>query len=288
MSDLTALLDYHLFSIGNQPITPAQLIVLGLALLITALTARAIRRLIEDRLLRQMHDAQRFTLARLSAYLIWVLGVVIGLRLVNIDLTALTIVVGALGLGVGLGLQNVVANFVAGVVLLFEQPIKVHDRVTTEDIEGNIVAINFRATTIVTNDNITMIVPNSEFVNRTVINWSHSDPKTRIHVPVSVAYGSDLARVTSTLLEVARRETEVLKEPGPEVFFREFGDSSLDFELLVWIDKPAQHFRLRSRLNYAIDAAFRENHIQIPFPQRDLYLKKVPDELRLAESVAKG
>jgi small-conductance mechanosensitive channel len=279
MTDITSVLDYHLFSIGNQPITPAQLVVLVIALLVTALIARAGRRLIEERLLRHMAEGQRYTLARLSHHTIWLLGIVVGLRMVNIDLTALTIVVGALGLGVGLGLQSIVADFVAGIVLLFERPIKVHDRVTSEAFEGNVVAINFRATTIVTNDNITMIVPNSEFVNRRVINWSHEDPKIRIHLPIGVAYGSDTRLVTETLLEVARADFAVRDEPPPTVHFVEFGDSSLNFELLVWIDNPAEHFRLRSRLNYAIDEAFRTRGIQIPFPQRDLHVRTVPAAL---------
>lgn len=276
MTRVADVLNVHLFSIADQSITPVQLIVLAVALGITAVLASTIRRIIEHRLFGQLNEPQRYTLARLTYYFIWILGVTIGLRTVNIDLTALTIVAGALGLGIGLGLQNIVSNFVAGIVLLFERPIKVHDRVTAENVEGNIVAINFRATTIVTNDNVTMIVPNSEFINRTVINWSHSDPNIRIHVPVSVAYGSDVELVTRTLVEVAVADEDVLKQPVADVFFKEFGESSLNFELLAWIDEPAQHFKIRSRLNYAIDAAFRRNGITIPFPQRDLHVKTVP------------
>lgn len=280
MTRLRTILDFRLFSIGEQEITPGQLIILGVAIVVTAVVARWARRVIEQRLFRQLSDPQRFTLARLTYYFVWILGITVGLRTVNIDLTALTIAAGALGLGIGLGLQNTVSNFIAGIVLLFERPIKVNDRVTAENIEGNVVAINFRGTTIVTNDNVTMIVPNSEFINRTVINWSHADPNIRIHVPVSVAYGSDVELVTRTLLEVARADEWVLAQPAPEVYFKEFGESSLNFELLVWLDRPAQHVRLRSRLNYAIDAAFRRNGITIPFPQRDLHVKTVPERFK--------
>jgi len=279
MSDLSAILDYHLFSIGNQPITPAQLIVLVFALVATAVVARVLRATIERRLQR-VELSQRYVIARITHYTVWVAGFFISLRLVNIDLTALTILVGALGLGVGLGLQNVVGNFMAGLVLLFERPVRVNDRVTVDDIEGNVSAINFRATTIQTNDNITMVVPNSRFVDSAFVNWSHSDPKIRIHVAVGVAYGSDVEVVTRALLEVADREPLVLREPEPEVFFREFGDSSLNFELLAWIDKPPQHFRVRSRLNYAIDAAFRREGVTIPFPQRDLHVKSIAPPVR--------
>jgi len=280
MSDLTAILDYHLFSIGNQAITPAQLIILVVALVATAVVARVLRLTLERRLVKIEHS-QRYVVARISHYFIWLAGFFISLRLVNIDLTALTIVVGAVGLGVGLGLQNVVGNFVAGLVLLFERPIRVTDRVTVDDIEGNVTAINFRATTIVTNDNVMMIVPNSRFVDSAFVNWSHSDPTIRIHVAVGVAYGSDVEAVTRVLLEAADREPLVLAEPKPEVFFKEFGDSSLNFELLAWIDVPPHRFRVRSRLNYAIDAAFRRNGITIPFPQRDLHVKTVAPDARL-------
>ena len=183
------------------------------------------------------------------------------------------VVAGALGVGIGFGLQNIVANFVAGLVLLFERPIEVGDRVTVQDVEGNVRDINFRATTVLTTDNITVIVPNSQFLNNPVTNWSHGDPRVRIHVPVGVAYGSDVEKVTRSLLGVAAATEGVLKDPAPSVFFRDFGDSSLDFELLVWIDQPARHIQIRSRINYAIDAAFRKEGIEIPFPQRDMHVR---------------
>ncbi len=133
--------------------------------------------------------------------------------------------------------------------------------------------INFRSTTILTNDNITIIVPNSQLINQAVINWSHGDPRIRVHVPVGVAYGSDVELVTETLMAVAGAQQDVLTSPEPEVRFLEFGDSSLNFELLIRSDEPPNHHRLRSKLNYAIDAAFREKGVEIPFPQRDLHLK---------------
>jgi small-conductance mechanosensitive channel len=201
---------------------------------------------------------------------------VVALGLFNVNIRAFAVVAGALGIGVGFGFQNVVGNFVAGLVLLFERPVKIQDRISLENVEGNVVAINFRSTTLRTNNNISIIVPNSEFINRSVINlinWSPSDPLVRIHVPVGVAYGSDVDRVTRTLQEVTQGMQDVLQEPPPEVRFSEFGDSSLNFELLVWTDKPTRHPLLRSNLNYAIDAAFRLHGIEIPFPQRDVHIK---------------
>ncbi len=156
---------------------------------------------------------------------------------------------------------------------LFERPIRVGDRITVQDVEGNVVEIKFRSTTIVSNDNIAIIVPNSQFVNQTVINWSYGDTRVRVHIPVGVAYGSDLNLVTGSLLQVAATTDGVLKDPAPAVRFREFGDSSLNLELLVWTDQPAGHFWLQSRLNYAIEADFRRKGVEIPFPQRDLHIK---------------
>ena len=203
----------------------------------------------------------------------WVVGIIVALDFLSIDLTALAVVAGGLGIGIGFGLQNVVANFVSGLVLLLEQPIRIHDRVTVENVEGNVVDIHFRSTTILTNDNIAIIVPNSQFINQSVTNWSHGDPNIRVHVPVGVAYGSDVDLVTRTLEDVAAKTDHVLKNPSPEVRFNEFGDSSLNFELLIWSDDPPGHLQLRSRLNYAIDAEFRRHGIEIPFPQRVVHLE---------------
>ncbi len=273
-SELTEqVMHFQLFTIGGQGISPRHILMLGGAILVTLYLARWVGHLFQQRFFSQLQIGARYTLARLAQYLVWVIGIMVGLKVVHIDLTGIAVVAGALGVGIGFGLQNIVSNFVAGLVLLFERPIKVSDRVTVENVEGNVKEINFRSTTIVTNDNIAIIVPNSEFISRTVVNWSHSDSRVRIHVPVGVAYGSDVELVTRTLLEVADQNEDLLKDLAPTVWFKEFGESSLNFELLVWTDQPDRHFRVRSSLNYAIDAAFRRHNIQIPFPQRDLHVK---------------
>ncbi len=264
-------------SVGGFRFTPAgfltKVLLVLVVVLATRLLARWARRLNEHGVFRRVEPGPRYTIIRLVQYGIYVLGVVVGLRVVDIDLTAITVALGAIGVGAGLGLQSVVANFVAGLVLLFERPVKVHDFVSTDNIEGRVQEIRFRSTLIQTNDNISIIVPNSDLTGRSLINWSHEDSNVRLHIPVGVAYGSDVALVTKTLLEVAAETDSVLKQPSPEVFFREFGDSSLNFDLLVWTAHPEGHSRLRSRLNYGIDAAFRKNGVEIPFPQRDLHVK---------------
>ena len=274
------ILDFTLFQLGGNPITVLHVVMFCIALVTTHFLARSVRKVLHRYLLKELDDAPRYVIVRFTQYLVWVVGIAIALELLNVDLTALTVVAGALGIGIGFGLQNVVNNLVSGIVLLFEQPVRYRDRVTVENIEGQVENINFRATTILTNDNISIIVPNSQFVNQTVVNWSHGDPRIRVHVPVGVAYGSDVELVTQTLLDVAREAKGASNLPDAEVRFLEFGDSSLNFELLVWSDEPPNYHRLRSQLNYAIDKAFREHDIEIPFPQRDVHLKTpAPEEI---------
>ena len=265
--------DFQLFQLGNNPITVAHVMMSLLALVITYVLASSSRRVLTNYVLTDVDPAPRYVIIRFAKYFIWIIGLGVAVELLNVDLTALTVVAGALGIGIGFGLQNVVNNLVSGVVLLLEQPVRYRDRVSVENVEGQVENVNFRSTTIITNDNISIIVPNSQLINQAVVNWSHGDPRIRIHVPVGVAYGSEVDTVTETLLAVARAEPEVLTTPVPEVRFIEFGDSSLNFDLLVWSDEPPNHHRLRSKLNYAIDAAFRKNGIEIPFPQRDLHVK---------------
>ncbi len=270
---LQTILDFQLFQLGGNPITVLHVAMSVFALIFTYFLAHSVHRLLTRYVLTEVEPAPRYVIARFTQYLVWLIGIAVAIELLNVDLTALTFVAGALGIGIGFGLQNVVNNLVSGVVLLLEQPVRYRDRVSIENVEGQVEHINFRSTTILTNDNITIIVPNSQLINQAVINWSHGDPRIRVHVPVGVAYGSDVELVTETLLAVARGEQDVLSSPEPEVRFLEFGDSSLNFELLVWSDEPPNYHRLRSKLNYAIDAAFRDKGVEIPFPQRDLHLK---------------
>lgn len=278
--------DFQLFQLGNNPITVLHVVMSLLALGLTYVVARTSGRVMTKYVLADVQPAPRYVIIRFTQYFIWLLGIGIAVELLNVDLTALAVVAGALGIGIGFGLQNVVNNLVSGVVLLLEQPVRYRDRVTVENVEGQVENVNFRSTTITTNDNISIIVPNSQLVNQAVINWSHGDPRIRVHVPVGVAYGSDVAKVTETLFAVAKEEDSVLAHPEPEVRFLEFGDSSLNFELLVWSDEPPNYHRLRSKLNYAIDAAFRANGIEIPFPQRDVHVR-TPASPELAKALSK-
>ncbi len=203
-----------------------------------------------------------------------ILGSIIIIQSAGIDLSALSLLAGALGVGIGFGLQNITDNFISGIIILFEKPIKVGDRIEVGDVEGDVINISFRSTTVLTNDNISIIVPNSDFISKIVINWSHNDRNIRFRLPVGVSYSEDPENVKKLLLIVANENEHVLKNPEPIVLFKGFGDSSLDFELAVWTsshtDKPIV---LKSELYFSIFSIFKENGIEIPFPQRDLHIR---------------
>ena len=192
----------------------------------------------------------------------------------TVNLGSITVLAGALGVGIGFGLQNIANNFISGLIILFERPVKVGDRIEVGGVNGDVIKISSRATTVNTNDNISIIVPNSEFISAQVINWSHNDRNIRYHVPVGVSYNEDPAQIKEILLDIANKHPGVLKRPAPEVLFVEYGDSSLNFELMVWtnkfIDRPIV---LKSDLNYKIFEKFKEHNIEIPFPQRDLHIR---------------
>jgi small-conductance mechanosensitive channel len=207
-------------------------------------------------------------------YLLIIVGLLIIFQTAGIDLSSLGLLVGALGVGIGFGLQSITNNFISGIIILFERPIKVGDRIELDDLAGNIVEISARATTIITNDNIVVIVPNSDFINSRVINWSHNNKEVRLHFPVGVSYKEDPARIRILILEVVAENPNILMTPEPYILFEGFGDSSLNFEVLVWtsahIDRPRI---LKSELYYEIFKKFKEHNVEIPFPQRDIHLK---------------
>ena len=216
----------------------------------------------------------RIATGTIIRYIILAIGLIIVLQTVGLDLSTLTILAGALGIGIGFGLQNITNNLVSGIIILFERPIKVGDRIEVGKIAGDVKRISMRSTTILTNDNISIIVPNSEFISSTVINWSHIDRNIRLNFPVDVAYDEDPQVVKKLLLEVAAENSGVLKEPKSDVLFDKFGESSLVFNLRVWtreyINRPGV---LRSQLYYAIFDKFKKHGIKIPFPQRDIHFK---------------
>lgn len=275
IQDIQNVLNYTLFTIKNTPITLLSIFIFILLLFLFAFLARIIGRVILKRFFArlQIEEGISYSLIRISQYIIMITGIIISFQFVGIDLSGLVVIFGLLSVGIGFGLQNITSNFVSGLVLLIERPIKVGDRVTVGDTLGDVLEINMRSTTIRTLTNIAIIVPNSEFISREVINWSHGDPKVRLDLPVGVSYNSDLDNVLRSLREVADENPDVLKEPKTEINFIEFGDSSWNLELRAWLESPKRYQIVRSDLNCAIVKKFRENSIEIPFPQRDLHLR---------------
>lgn len=211
--------------------------------------------------------------ATIFKYSLTLLGMLLVLPFSGLNLSSLAVVAGSLVLGVGLGLQNIFNDYVSYLAILVERPIQVGDLIEVDDLIGTVERIHPWATVVRTLDRVFVIVPNSRLTDRKVVNWSYRDPRCRIHIPVGVAYGSDTTAVKEALYHAARSNSMVLSTPEPQVWLRSFGTSSLDFELLVWINRPQDQFLLTSELNYAIDAEFRRRNIVIPFPQQDLHIR---------------
>jgi small-conductance mechanosensitive channel len=221
-----------------------------------------------------LNRSLQYALAQIISNVVLVVGIVVVLTNTGINLGALAVFAGAIGVGIGVGLQGIASNFISGLVILAERPISLGDRVEVGDAAGQVQRIGARATVVVTNDNISIIVPNSKFIEDPVTNWTYGDPRVRFRVPVGVAYGSDVEKVREALIAVGRAHPNALKEPAPSVFFDKFGESSLDFELVVWSSEMSHRpRRFKSDLNFAIEKKFRELGIEIPFPQRDVYIK---------------
>lgn len=212
-------------------------------------------------------------LSVLIQYVLVFLGAIILLQTWGIDSSTLAILASLLGVGIGFGVQNITNNFISGFIITLERPIQAGDFINLGELVGIVKRVGARSTEIYTLDHVTIIVPNSRFLESEVINWSHGNPVSRLRVPVSVAYGSDIALVKTALLEAIKRHPEVLLRPEPEVWFQSFGESALNFEIMVWTGEPRKQFRVRSDLNYAIEASLNRHGIEVPFPQRDLHLR---------------
>ncbi|MGD9842111.1 MAG: mechanosensitive ion channel family protein [Steroidobacteraceae bacterium] len=243
-----------------------------------SLVEHAIVRVLTHRFAMPGDQSAGYAIGRLSRYATWIVGGFIGLQLVGFNLSNLAIIGGALGIGIGFGLQNIVGNFVSGIILLVERSLKVGDFVDlASGVRGTITEIGVRFTRVTTNSNVDVIVPNSEFTNARVTNWTLDNQYRRINVPFSVAYGSDKQLVLEAALSAANAITHTVEHEGrkSKLWFTKFGDSALEFELVVWIGPGAVN-RPGSVLSdylWAIDDALRERGIEVPFPQRDLHLR---------------
>ncbi len=278
------LLFYTIFKIGPLAVTPVFLIKGAVFLFLLVTVSHLVQRVVLGRLLRRLSisEGQKFALGRFATYLLFLGGLFVGLQSLGVNLNSLVVFGGAVGVGIGLGLQNVVSNFVAGIILLIEQPIRIGDRIETGNTLGDVIKIAARSTWVRTNDNVIIIVPNNEFINNPVTNWTANDPNVRISLTVGVGYDSDPDEVRQLLLAAAAAHPDVLEEPAPDVIFTGYGDSSIDFSLRVWTSSHAHTPQiLISDLYFALFRVFREHKIELPFPQRDLHLRSIPAGVQL-------
>ncbi|MGL6259666.1 mechanosensitive ion channel domain-containing protein [Vibrio sp. WXL210] len=249
-----------------------------IATLITFVGVRNLPGILELLILRRLELAPGagYAVTTLLRYVIVVGGVLTAFSLLGFQWSKLQWLVAAFGVGLGFGLQEIFANFISGLILLFERPIRIGDIVTINDLSGTVSKIQTRATTIIDWDNKEIVVPNKTFITEKLINWSLTDPVTRIVIPIGVAYGSDVEKVESLLLEVANEHPLVIEEPSPSVLFLAFGASSLDFELRVHIRAINNRLSTIHILNKGIDKLFRENNVEIAFPQMDIHVRDMP------------
>lgn len=277
--------DFVLFKIQDVGITISHLMVAVIAVLVSLVVSKVLRSSLRNQVFKKLNidEGLEYTLLRLVHFLILFIGIYIGLNTVNIPLGAILGLFAVIGVGIGFGLQNLTSNFISGIILLLERPVKVGDRLEISGVWGDVKHVNLRTTLIETPDGISVIVPNSKLLENEVVNYSYGNPKIRLQVPVGIAYGSDCQKAAEVLVQVALDNKRVLIEPKPKAWFREFGDSSLNFMLLFWIPNAVEKYDVISEINHAIDAGFRKNGIEIPFPQRDLHLRSTEGTIRFLQ-----
>jgi small-conductance mechanosensitive channel len=285
--DVKWILSWPLFRLGDTSITLIFLIKCMIFLIFLSVFTTLGKRFLAKRVLShtKMDRGQQYAMVRAFGYFVFLAGLVVGLDSSGLNLRSLVVVGGALGVGIGFGLQNVVANFVAGLVILFEQPIKLGDIIDVGTTSGEVIRIGARGTWVRTFDNEVIIVPNSEFINNRVTNWTANDRVIRLSIPVGVAYGSDLVKVRALLEEIARNNPEVMAEPAPLAAVKGFGDSSVNFVLRVSSASAVDHSLVfQSDLMIEIARVFAKENIEMPNPQRDIHLRSVDAPIVLAEA----
>jgi small-conductance mechanosensitive channel len=274
------------FVFGDLSLTPFSIIKGVVLFVVLLLITASVKRLLRNKVLPKagLDRGVSIAVSTLVGYIILILGLLVILPVVipGFDLSTLSVVIGAVSFGIGFGLRNIADNFVSGLILLIERPIKVGDRIEVEGVYGTVRQIRARSTTVSTNDQIDIIVPNSQFISSQVTNISHSGNNVRYRIPVGVHYKSDVHLVKKALLEAADLCPNVSKTPEPSVRFLEFGDSSLNFEVWIWTSTYySRPNTMRSEVNFNIWEMFKKYEIEIPYPQQDIYVKELPSKLSL-------
>lgn len=277
-TDISQILERPLFTLGTIAVSPVLIFKSLLFFAALTLACRWAEKVLRTRVLARtaLDMEHRYRLARLFSLTVFMIGLIVGVNTAGIDLRSLALLGSALGLGVGLGLQPIIANFVAGLILLMERPVKLGDRIDVGGTNGTIMRIGGRSTWVRTNDNEIIIVPNTNFITNSVTNWTANDLKVRFAFKVGVSYSSDPQQVKAILLRLATLHPDVLHDPPPEVIFSDLGESSLIFLLRIWTVRELGNPQgLKSDLYFSIFDAFREHGIEMPFSQLDLHLRTV-------------
>lgn len=283
-------LETPVMTIGAMPLTVGRLLAAVIIVLsvwwIASMLERMIMRAARHSIQLAGNTSSVFAWARIARYAVWIVGTIMGLNIVGVDLTSVALLGGAIGLGIGFGLQNIVSNFVSGVILLLERTLKVGDFVDLQSgVRGHVREIGLRYTRITTNDDVDVIVPNSEFINGRVTNWTYETRMRRLRVPFSVAYGTDKNVVKAAVLRAAGRVEGTVMERPADVWLVRFADNSLDFELVVWVgpDRVTRPGNTTAAYLWAIDDELRADGIEIPFPQRDLHVRSGTIAVRIED-----
>jgi small-conductance mechanosensitive channel len=278
---LATLFNYE-YTIGGFSISIYMVAMVTLVLYLTNLVSWVLQAVADAHYMtpRKIDYGVKAALKRLLHYSLFTVGFFVAISMAGLDLQKFTIIAGALSVGIGFGLQNIVNNFVSGLILLFERPVKVGDTINIDDQWGTITRIGMRSTVFETLDRSEIIVPNSDLISQKVTNWTFTTNISRIVLTVGVAYGSPLDKVLEILKQVAQEHPDILDDPESSAIFTGFGESSIDFELRVWIADINKRLKVKSELGQAVDRYFREEGITIPFPQRDLHLRSIEEDLR--------
>ena len=270
---LREIIEYKLINTDKFSLSVYQLLVFTIILVITWLLLRFIRMLVQKRIKKYgLHASSTYSIFQIIKYIVWILAIGIGLESIGVKFNLLIASSAALLVGLGLGLQQLFMDYVAGVIILLEGNIKINDVVEMEELVGQVKSIGLRTSKIETRDDYMIVVPNHLLVNDTLINWSHNRRLTRFNVKLGVAYGTDIRLVEKVLLECAREHKDISNQPAPFVRFLDFGDSSLDFQLFFWTENTFRVENIKSSLRFSIDDHFRKHNIRIPFPQRDVHI----------------
>ncbi len=270
---INEFIQYKLIQTDKLSLTVYQVLVFLVILLITWFVLKVIKKIMNRRMRKKTAAASSmFAVFQMVKYIIWVLAIGIALETIGIKFNILIASSAALLVGIGLGLQQVFMDYVAGIIILVEGVLRVNDVVELEEVVGEVKHIGLRTSRVETRDDYVIVVPNHKFVNDLVVNWSHNRRQTRFYVEVGVAYGSDVRLVEKVLLDCASKSENIIKHPAPFVRFNNFGNSSLDFQLFFFTEDSFRVENTKSSLRFMIDDQFRKNGIKIPFPQRDVHI----------------